>query len=158
MSLSRFGCIALLAALAAPAAAQFPPDGQYVRPGNEIGTGQSLPTSDQPSNLEPSAAPVPYGYRLPTPDVDENAPVSVFLDAARRALAAGRAGEAQEALERAESRALSRSVRPSRAGQPSRQPVVERIAAARQALGTGDRMRVLQLIDEALAAEAAEPQ
>ncbi len=158
MSLSSFWRLALLAALATPAAAQSPPDGQYVRPGNEIGTGQSLPASDQPSNLEPTTAPVPYGYRLPTPDVDENAPVSVFLDAARRALAAGRAGEAQEALERAESRALSRSVRPSRAGQPSRQPVVERISAARQALGTGDRLHVLQLIDEALAAEAAEPQ
>ena len=70
----------------------------------------------------------------------------------------GAAGEAQEALERAESRALSRSVRPSRAGQPSRQPVVERISAARAGAGTGDRLRVLQLIDEALAAEAAEPQ
>jgi hypothetical protein len=129
-----------------------------VRPGNEIGTGQSLPFSEQPSNLEPSAAPVPYGSRLPAPDIDENAPPAVFLDAARRALAAGRAGEAQEALERAESRVLDRSVRPSRAGQPSRQPVVERISAALAALATGDRLRVLQLIDEALAAEAAEPQ
>ena len=157
---ARIWCVTLLAALAAPAAAQTPgqyaPDGQYVRPGNEVGTGQSLPYSDQPSNLEPS--PLPYGYRLPTPEVDENAPVSVFLSAARRALVAGRGGEAQEALERAESRALSRSVRPSRAGQPSRQPVVASISAARAALAGGDRMRVLELIDSALAAEAAEPQ
>ncbi len=151
-------CVALLAALAAPAGAQYPDqsprDGQYVRPGNEIGTGQSLPFTDQPSNLAPSTQ--PYGYRLPTPEVDENAPASVFLQAARRALAAGRGGEAQEALERAESRALDRSVRPSRAGQPSRQPVVANIAAAREALASGDRMRVLELIDTALAAEAAE--
>ncbi len=152
--------VALLAALASPAAAQVlgqaPPGGQYVRPGNEIGTGQSLPASDQPSNLAPSTAPVPYGYRLPAPAIDENAPVSAFLDAARHALAAGRTGEAQEALERAESRALVRSVRPSRAGQASRQPVVERISAALAALATGDRQAVLQHIDEALAAEAAE--
>ncbi len=157
MSLSLTWRIALLAALATPAAAQAPPPGgQYVRPGNEIGTGQSLPASNQPSNLAPTAAPVPYGYRLPTPAIDENAPVSAFLDAARHALAAGRTGEAQEALERAESRALIRSVRPSRAGQASRQPVVERISAALAALGAGDRQAVLQHIDEALAAEAAE--
>lgn len=151
-------CVALLAALAAPAGAQYPdqspPDRQYVRPGNEIGTGQSLPFSDQPSNLAPSNQ--PYGYRLPTPEVDENAPASVFLEAARRALVAGHGGEAQEALERAESRALDRSVRPSRAGQPSRQPVVANITAAREALAGGDRVRVLQLIDAALAAEATE--
>lgn len=146
--------LALLAGLAAPAAAQTPDP--VARPGNEIGTGQSLPFSDQPSNLAPSAAPVPYGYRLPTPDIDENASPVAFLNAARRALAAGRGGEAQEALERAESRALTRAERPSRADQPSRQQVVERITEARAALATGDRMRVLELIDAALAAEAAE--
>ena len=152
-------CIVMLAAPALPAGAQTPdqlaPGAPYVRPGNEIGTGQSLPYSDQPSSLTPSAQ--PYGYRLPEPEVDENAPVPVLLDAARRALAAGRGGEAQEALERAESRALTRSVRPSRAGQPSGQPVVADISAAREALAGGDRMRVLELIDAALAAEAAPP-
>lgn len=161
---AHFCRVSLLAGLALPAGAQAPydpqyqspPDSQYVRPGNEIGTGQSLPYSDQPSSLAPSAQ--PYGYRLPVPQVDENAPASVFLDAARRALAAGRGGEAQEALERAESRALDRSVRPSRAGQPSQQPVVADIAAAREALAAGDRMRVLELIDAAIAAEAAAQQ
>lgn len=157
MSLPRIWCGALLAALATPASAQVPPAASFVRPGNEIGTGQSLPFSAEPSNLVPSTAPVALGNRLPVPQIDENAPVSAFLDAARHALAAGRAGEAQEALERAESRALSRSVRPSRAGQPSQQPVVQRISAARAALASGDRLRVLQLIDEAIAAEAAEP-
>ena len=143
---ARVLCAALLAALASPACAQ--------SSGHEVGTGQSMPFTDQPASMTPSN--LPYGYRLPTPEVDENAPASVFLQAARRALAAGRGGEAQEALERAESRALDRSVRPSRLGQPSRQPVVADISAARAALAAGDRMRVLELIDAALKAEAAE--
>jgi hypothetical protein len=115
--------------------------------------GLCLPAAGQtPAN--PDAA-SPYGVRLPTPDVDENAPPTAFLNAARGAIAAGREGEAQEALERAESRALDRSVRPSRAGLPSPQPLVARIAAARAALAGGDRMQALQLIDQALAVAAA---
>lgn len=115
--------------------------------------GLSLPAAGQA--LVPPEAPSPYGIRLPTPDVDENAPPAAFLNAARRAIAAGRDGEALEALERAESRVLDRSVRPSRAGLPSPQPLVARIAAARAALAGGDRMQTLQLIDQALAILAA---
>ena len=134
MRLSCLCCAAVLAGFSVPAAAQ---------------TLASPP---------PAAAASPYGARLPAPDVDENAPPTAFLNAARVAIAAGREGEALEALERAESRALVRSVRPSLADRPSRQPQVGRIAAARAALTAGDRMQALQLIDEALAAEAAEPQ
>jgi hypothetical protein len=101
---------------------------------------------------------VPYATQLPVPDIDENAPPAAFLDAARHAIAAGRNGEAMEALERAESRALIRSVRPSLVDRPSRQPLVDRIAEARAALAGGDRMRTLELIDQALATEAGEPQ
>jgi hypothetical protein len=72
------------------------------------------------------------------------------LQDARQALAAGRIGEAQEALERAETRALARSVRPSRAGTPSDQDIVEQINKAREAVAAQDRLRALQAIDEAL--------
>ncbi|CAH2604286.1 conserved exported protein of unknown function [Rhodovastum atsumiense] len=98
----------------------------------------------QPPEPLPSA-------RLPIPDVDENAAPIAFLEAARGAIAAGNIGEAQEALERAESRALDRSVRPSRAGIPDSQPLVQKIGAARQALQAGDRMRALQSVEAALA-------
>lgn len=103
-----------------------------------------------------AAPPAALATPLPLPDVDADAAPTAFLDAARRALAAGRIGEAQEALERAESRALVRSVRPSRARLPSQQPLVNRIAQARAALAAGDRMQALQCIDEAIAVEFAE--
>jgi hypothetical protein len=88
---------------------------------------------------------------LPIPAIDENAPPSAFLHAARDALGAGRVGEAQEALERAETRALDRSVRPSRANTPSGQTLVQQINNARAALGTGDRTATVAAIDTALA-------
>lgn len=87
---------------------------------------------------------------LPVPDVDVDAAPRVFLLAARQSLAAGRDGEAMEALERAESRALVRDVRPSQADQPSAQGLVKAISAARSALGEGDRLGTLGLIDVAL--------
>lgn len=130
MRLSCLCCAAVLAGFSLPAAAQVTP------------------------SPEPAA---PYGARLPAPDIDENAPPTTFLNAARGAIAAGREGEAMEALEQAETRALDRSVRPSRAGQPSPQPLVARIAQARAALAGGDRMAALQRIDQALAAIAAPP-
>jgi hypothetical protein len=100
----------------------------------------------------------PYDAELPAPDVAENASPAVLLQAARGAIAAGRLPEAMEALEQAQTRALIRSVRPSLVNRPSRQPQVERIAAARAALAGGDRMRALELIEQALAAEAKEPE
>ncbi len=96
--------------------------------------------------------------QLPEPEVDENASPAAFLNAARGAIAAGRVGEAMEALERAESRALIRSVRPSRAGEASRQPLVQIIAEARAKLADGDRMGALEAIERATATEANEPQ
>jgi alkylation response protein AidB-like acyl-CoA dehydrogenase len=115
--------------------------------------GLAVPAVGQ--TLAPVDAPSLPSVRLPTPEVDEDAPPSAFLNAARLAIAAGRDGEALEALERAESRALDRSVRPSRAGVPSPQPLVAAIAQARAALAGGDRMQTLQLIDQALAIMAA---
>jgi hypothetical protein len=87
---------------------------------------------------------------LPTPAVDESAPPGAFLRAARQALVGGRAGEATEALERAESRLLIRSVRPSLAGRPSEQGLVGLVSQARAALDAGDPAGALRRIDAAL--------
>ena len=129
---------------APPPALRASPTG--ARPGNEIGTGQSLPTSARSSNITPGDTRSVIAPRLPTPPLDENAPPFAFLASARQALAAGRTGEGQEALERAESRALDRSVRPSQAGQASRQSLVHEIAQAREALAAGDGSRTIELI------------
>lgn len=88
--------------------------------------------------------------RLPEPAVGDNAPVAAYLQSAAQALAAGRIGEAQEAMERAESRTLIRSVRPSQASTPDHQPLVQQIAAARAALAAGDRALSLRLIQAAM--------
>jgi alkylation response protein AidB-like acyl-CoA dehydrogenase len=120
------------------------------RPGNVIGTGQSLPTSGNASNITPGDTASVIAPRLPDPPLDDNAPPFAFLRAARNALAAGRTGEGQEALERAESRALVRAVRPSAANQPSQQPLVREITLARDALAAGNTPRAIELIDHAL--------
>lgn len=91
-------------------------------------------------------------HELPAPELGEDATPAQFLRAAKQAVAAGRVDEAMEALERAESRALIRSVKPSLAGNPSDQPAVRAIAAARAALGAGDRAGALAGIEAALAA------
>lgn len=141
-------------ATAAPAAAPAPAPVDttpFVRPGNVIGTGMSLPLSDKAGNIGPSDTKTQYAARLPDPGVGENAAPRAFLEAARTALAAGRTGEAQEALERAETRLLIRSVKPSQANMPIHEPVVQQISEARHALGQGDRAGALDKIAAALA-------
>lgn len=122
------------------------------RPGNEIGTGMSLPTSEQAGNITPQDTMSPIAGRLPTPPVDDNAAIRDFLIAARDALAAGRNGEAQEALERAETRALDRSVPLFQTTTPSSDPMVERIHFVLQTLGNGDRLEAMRLLEQAIAA------
>jgi hypothetical protein len=73
-----------------------------------------------------------------------------YLVAARSALIGGRTGEAQQSLEMAETRALDRSVPLLQTGTPDRNPLVEDINRALQALGAGDRGRAVQIIEVAL--------
>jgi hypothetical protein len=87
---------------------------------------------------------------LPSANVSDDADVHEFLTTAAAALAAGRLAEAVEALERAESRALTRDVRPSLAGQPSKQKLVATIADARRALEGGDKLAARILIEDGL--------
>jgi hypothetical protein len=117
------------------------------------------PGSADASNTSPANTHTLWAPSLPVPMIDEDAPPAEFLKAAARAIATGHTGEAQEAMERAESRALDRSVRPSKAGMPSRQVLVNQIAKARQALAAGDRLTALQLVQAAAAApDAKEPE
>lgn len=153
MRTSPFLTSAILIALTAgPALAQTtpPPNVPIARPGNPIGTGQSLPLSNNASNISATDTHSSIAPNLPAPPVGDDASPRTYLTAARQALVAGRTGEAQEALERAESRALDRDVRPSLANQPSQQPLVTQIANARAALSTGNTAQTIQLIDAAL--------
>jgi hypothetical protein len=143
--------VAVLMVLAASAVmAQNPPPGG-ARPGNDIGTGSSLPLSDRASNIGPGDTRSSIAPNLPSPVVGEDAPVQAYLQAARSALIAGHTGEAQQALEMAETRALDRSVPLFQTSTPSRNPLVDKIGQALGAMGSHDRGRAVQIIDEALA-------
>ena len=120
------------------------------RPGNEIGTGASWPRSDKASNIAPGDARSTIAPNLPSPPIDENAPVRDYLLSARSALFAGRTGEAQQALEMAATRALDRSVPLFQTNTAITDPLVVDIRNALQALGAGDRGRCAQIIESAL--------
>jgi hypothetical protein len=131
---------ALLALAATPVAAQTGTDA----PGKE-------PVSTAPANVNPIDTHTLWSPQLPAPPVSDNAPAAAFVQAAQRALAGGRPGEAQEAIERAESRALNRSVVPSTAKNPSHQPLVQQLAKARQLLAAGDKAGAMTMLNQALA-------
>jgi len=87
---------------------------------------------------------------LPSPPIGENATPRDYLLAARSALVAGRNGEAQQALEMAETRALDRSVPLFQTSAPINDPLVGEIEAALHALGEGDRILAVHIIEAAL--------
>jgi hypothetical protein len=147
----------LLGATVSAALAQKPPPavppGTGARPGNEIGTGSSLPMSNNASNINRSSTRSDIAPNLPSPPIGQNASVHDYLVAARSALAAGRTGEAQQAMEMAESRALDRSVPRSPTITAVKDPTVARITDALNALGSGDRARSLSILDDLIAHE-----
>ena len=145
------------AAVAQPAMPQTPqgaPPGVNsetgARPGNEIGTGQSLPLSSNAGNIGPQDTQSVIAPNLPSPDVGENASAHDYLTAARAALLLNRSGEAQQALEMAETRALDRSVPLFQTNTPSDNPLVAEIRRALEALAAGDREQTVRLIEAAL--------
>ncbi len=150
----------LLAGTALPAAAQLSPQSGVdattgARPGNEIGTGMSLPMGTKASNIGPGDSAGTYAPNLPAPALPDNARASDFLRAAQGALAAGRTGEAQQALEMAQTRLLDRSVPLGQTNDPSNDTAVRQISAALRALSDSDRAGSMQQIQSAMAAAAA---
>ena len=103
------------------------------------------PQSNAASNIGPADTSSAIAPRLPTPPAGDDATIRQYLLDARQALAEGRTGTAQEALERAETRMLDRAVPAPRLHQPNRSPLVEQVTAARQALGMNDTNRALQI-------------
>jgi hypothetical protein len=147
--------VLLLGITVPPSFAQGVPPGANpvtgARPGNDIGTGSSLPLSDKASNITPADTPSTIAPNLPSPAVGENATPRDYLRAARAALVQGKTGEAQQALEMAETRALDRSVPLFQTNTPDANPIVGEITQALNALGAGDRARAVQIIETAMA-------
>ena len=123
---------------------------QTARPGRVAGVGVSEPTSTRASNIDASDTRSTIAPTLPSPREGADAGPRAFLRTASQALQANRTGEAQEALERAESRALDRSTDPAAASAPDTRPMIQQIATAREALGHGDVAGARRAIDMAL--------
>ena len=141
---------AVLCLGAAPVLAQGVNPTTGARPGHEPGVGQSQPASGRASNTDETTARSKIAPRLPAPPVSPDADATAFLQAAQRDLDARRTGAAQEALERAETRLLDRSTDATQVNTPDRNPTVDTIAQARQALGRHDISGARELISQAL--------
>jgi hypothetical protein len=107
------------------------------------------PISYKASNITPNDTRSVIAPALPPPPVGDKATPQDYLRVAQQALARGRTGEAQEALERVEARALDRSVPLFQTDKPIEDPLVAQIRQARLALGSNDPARAMQLITSA---------
>ena len=131
--------------ISAPALAQSPPATDTgARPGYDIGTGMSLPRSDKAGNINPATTNSELALNLPAPAADSFAGL---LATARADLVANHTGAAQEALERAETRALDRSIPVGTERMPDQAAEVAAIARARDALAAGDLRGAIAVID-----------
>jgi hypothetical protein len=119
-------------------------------PAPEYSGGAGSPSSNAASNTSAANARPGSAPRLPDPGAANDSPAAL-LTAARTALDHGRTGAAQEALERAETRILSRTTDPSRASEPAQSAMSRHIAEARRALGNKDSAAAKAAIDLALA-------
>ena len=93
---------------------------------------------------------------LPSPNLPESDRPSDYLRAAQSSLAAGHIGEAQQALEMAQTRMLDRAVPLGQTDRLSDNPTVVQISHALQALAARDRNTCMQFIQNALQSSTAQ--
>ncbi|MGC1407927.1 MAG: hypothetical protein WA864_03140 [Acetobacteraceae bacterium] len=152
----------VLAQTTVPTNAQGVPPGTNpvtgARPGNDVGTGMSMPMGTRASNIDAADTRSTIAPNLPSPSVGPDATPADLLRAAQASLQAGRTGEAQQSLEMAQTRLLSRSVPLGQTNNPSDNPAVVQITQALQALASRDRAQAMQLIQSAIPAATASSQ
>ena len=122
-----------------------------VKAGLEHSGRDSAPASNKASNIEASNTKSMIAPTLPTPPLRTDAGAREFLQAARASLVAGRTGEAQQALEMAQTRALNGEVPQERASIPNSSLFIIRIRDALHSLASGDSGQAFVMIDSALA-------
>ena len=128
------------------------------RPGNDIGTGMSLPMGTHASNINGSDTRSTIAPNLPSPSVGNAADPVAYLHAAQASLQAGKTGEAQQSLEMAETRLLDRSVPQGQTDSPSNNQAVAQIHQALSALASGDRAGAMSAIQQAIPMATASAQ
>ena len=116
----------VLAQTAVPTNAQGVPRGTDpvtgARPGNDVGTGMSMPMGTRASNIDAGDTRSTIAPNLPSPSLGPDSSPADYLRAAQASLQAGRTGEAQQSLEMAQTRLLDRSVPTGPDQQSKRQP------------------------------------
>lgn len=122
------------------------------RPGHEPGVGESEPMAHHASNIDRADTHSEIAPRLPAPPVGENAGPERYLAAAQKAIRAHRTGEAQEALERAETRLLDRSAPAGAANAPDQGPAIQHINDALHALAGRNYAAAEQATNQAMSA------
>ncbi len=132
------------------------PGNTGARPGNVPGSGNSLPTSGQASNIDRADTRGDIAPRLPVPAANGNT-AEAYLTAASRSLSRRQTGAAQEALERAETRLLDRSVPAGQANMPEQDPRLTQIADARRALASRDYAGAQRSIQAAMQMGQGQP-
>ena len=128
--------------------------GASVRPGHVPGVGDSEPSSTQASNINGANTRSVIAPRLPAPSAGANASPQQLLGVAQNALRRGKTGEAQEALERAETRALDRSTAQGNESTPAQGPLVQAIGQARRSLANHDVAQTQRDIQAAMSASS----
>lgn len=118
-------------------------------------TGQPEPTSSAASNISPADTRSDIAPSLPSPPTEGP---RGLLTTASQDLRSNRTGAAQEALERAETRILDRSVPATMANAPDNGHVVDLITQARAALGNNDLQSANADVQQALQALPPEGQ
>lgn len=122
-----------------------------VPPASAYQGGAGSPFSPHASNIEGADTHSDIAPRLPDPDAEGDGP-GAYLAAAQRALSHHQTGAAQEALERAQTRILSRSTHPALANAPDDTGLSRAITDARLALGQRDVRRAQAILAQVLAA------
>jgi hypothetical protein len=105
---------------------------------HQPGTGESGPASNKASNISAADTRSDIAPHLPQPAVGSSASADRYLQAAQEALNSHHTGAAQQALEMAETRLLDRSTPVDEAAKTDQDAVVQQVANARAALGSGD--------------------
>ncbi len=108
------------------------------------------PVSTKASNLPSSTITSPIAPQLPSTGLGPNATIGQILAVARSALTEGKTGLAQEALENAETQALTRSVTFGTANVPDNSDLVRNLSQARDALGRNDLVQAGHFTDLAI--------
>lgn len=145
-------------AMAQPAgySPQDAPPGVSVDQGaNDLQSAQPTPAAGQrASNIDSADTRSRTAPNLPSPDLGPDAPIADYLRTAQSALAGGRTGAAQQALEMAETRLLDRSVPLGQTQTPSEDPAIHQISQALRALAAGDRAGCMNLIQSTITSVA----